>query len=120
VTKHAWASPPPWTEVVARSRDRAKYNAICKLRARVQRLAIVRRLRHVGDIHQRGLQRQLAEELGVVSSVICEDIKQIMAAGGLGGHVDGKPRGTGASRRPHQAKEEAMSQRCTIRFPDML
>ena len=106
--------------MVARSRGRAKYNSIRKLRAKLRRLAIVRRLRHVGDIHQRGLQGQLAEELGVVRSVICEDMKQILAAGGLGGHADGKQRGTGASRRPHQAKEDTMSQRCTVRLPDTL
>src|SRR5918996_5858573 len=66
VTNSAWASPAPWAEVVARSRGRAKYNSIRRLRARLRRLAIVRRLRHVGDIHQRGLQRRLSEELGVV------------------------------------------------------
>jgi hypothetical protein len=106
--------------VVARSRGRAKYNSIRKLRARLRRLAIIRRLRYVDDIHQRGLQRQLAEELGVVASVICEDLKQIMAAGGPGGHAGGIPRGTRVRRRPPQAKEEAMSQRCTVRLPDML
>jgi len=77
-------------------------------------------LRHVGDIRQRGLQRQLAEELGVVPSVICEDVKQIIAAGGLGRHADEKQRGIGASRSPHQAKEKTMSQRCTVRLPDTL
>jgi hypothetical protein len=120
VTKHEWARPAPWAEVVARSGGRAKYNSIRKLRARLRRLAIVRRLRHVDDIHQRGLQRQLAEELGVVASVICEDIKKILAAGGPDGHADGKPWSTRVGRRPHQAKEEAMSQRCTIRFSDSL
>ena len=113
VTKSAWASPAPWVEVVARSRGRAKYNSIRKLRARVRRLAIIRRLRYVDDIHQRGLQRQLAEELGIVASVICEDFKQILAAR----HADGKPRGTRASRRPPRAQEETMSQRCTVRLP---
>jgi hypothetical protein len=77
-------------------------------------------LRHVGDIHQRGLQRQLAEELGVVRSVICEDMKQILAAGGLVRHADEQQRGAGVGRRPRQAKEEAMSQRCTVRLPDTL
>jgi Arc/MetJ-type ribon-helix-helix transcriptional regulator len=120
VTKYEWARPAPWMEVVARSGGRAKYNSIRKLRAKLRRLAIIRRLRHVGDIHQRGLQRQLAEELGVVASVICEDMKQILAAGGLGGHADGKLRGTRASRRPHQVKEDTMSQRCTVRLPDMI
>ena len=60
MTNSEWASQAPWAEVVARSRGRAKYNSIRKLRAGLRRLAIVRRLRHVGDIHQRGLQRQLA------------------------------------------------------------
>jgi Arc/MetJ-type ribon-helix-helix transcriptional regulator len=120
VTKHEWARQVPWAEVVARSGGRAKYNALWKLRAKVRRLAIVRRLRHVDDIHQRGLQRQLAEELGVVSSVICEDIKQILAAAGPGGYADREPQGTGAGRRPHQPKEDTMSQRCTVRLPDML
>jgi hypothetical protein len=120
VTNSEWASQAPWAEVVARSRGRAKYNSIRKLRAGLRRLAIVRRLRHVGDIHERGLQRQLGEELGVVRSVICEDVKQIMAAGGMGWHADEKPRGAGASRRPPQAKEDTMSQRCTVRLPDTL
>jgi Arc/MetJ-type ribon-helix-helix transcriptional regulator len=120
VTKHEWARPAPWMEVVARSGGRAKYNSIRKLRARLRRWAIVRRLRYVDDIHQRGLKRQLAEELGVVANVICEDIKQIMAAGGPGGYSNGKPRDTGVRRRPHQPKEEAMSQRCTVRLPDMI
>lgn len=53
-------------------------------------------------------------------SVICEDVKQIMAAGGLGRHADEKQRGNGARRRPHQAKEDTMSQRCTVRLPDAL
>ena len=120
MTNREWGSQAPWAEVVARSRGRAKYNSTRKLQARLRRLTIVRRLRHVGDIRQRGLQRQLAEELGVVRSVICEDVKQILAAGGLGRHADEKPRGTGASRSPHQAKEKTMSQRCTVRLPDML
>jgi Arc/MetJ-type ribon-helix-helix transcriptional regulator len=120
VTKHEWARPAPWVEVVAQSRGRAKYNSIRKLRARLRRLAIVRRLRHAGDIHQRGLQRQLAEELGVVRSVICEDMKQILAAGGLDGHVDERQRGIGANHRPYQAKEDTMSQRCTVRLSDAL
>jgi len=120
VTNSEWASPAPWAEVVARSRGRAKYNSIRKLQARLRRLAIVRRLRQVGDLHQRGLQRQLAEELGVVRSVICEDFKQIMAAGRIGWHADEKPRGAGASHRPPRAKEEAMSPRCTVRLPNML
>jgi hypothetical protein len=68
----------------------------------------------------RGLQRQSAEELGGVASVICEDMKQNLAAGGLGGHADGKLRGTRVSRRPHQVKEDTMSQRCTVRLPDTL
>jgi hypothetical protein len=120
VTNREWRSPAPWAEVVARSRGRAKYNSIRKLRAKVRRLAIVRRLRHIGDPYQRGLQRQLAEELGVVRSVICEDMKQIMAAGGLGRHADEKQRGIGASRRPPRAKEDMMRQRCTVRLQDAL
>jgi hypothetical protein len=120
VTNREWASPAPWAEVVARSRGRAKYNSIRRLRAWLRRLAIVRRLRHVGDIHQRGLQRQLAEELGVVRGVICADLKQIMAAGGLGMHADERQRGTGAGCRAHQAKEKTLSQRCTVRLPDAL
>jgi len=55
-----------------------------------------------------------------VASVICEDLKQIMTAGGLGRHADEQQRGNGARRRPHQAKEDTMSQRCTVRLPDML
>jgi hypothetical protein len=120
VTKHEWARQAPWAEVVARSGGRARYNSNRKLRAKLRRLAIVRRLRHVGDIHQRGLQRRLAEELGVVASVICEDLKQIMEAGGPGEYSKRKPRGTGTRCRPRRAKEEAMSQRCTVRLPDML
>jgi hypothetical protein len=120
VTNSTWASPAPWAEVVARSRGRAKYNSIRKLRAKVRRLAIVRRLRQVGDIHQRGLQRQLAEELGVVRSVICEDFKQIMAADGLGGHADQKQWANEVGRRPHRPKEKTMSLRCTVRLPDAL
>jgi hypothetical protein len=85
--------------VVNRSRGCAKYNSIRKLRGKVRRLAIVRRLRHVGDIHQRGLQRQLAEELGVVASGICEDMKQILAAGEPSRQTDEKPWGTGESCR---------------------
>jgi hypothetical protein len=120
VTNKKWGSQAPWAEDVARSRGRAKYNSIRKLQARLRRLAIVRRLRHVGDIHQRGWQRQLAEEFGVVRSVICEDVKQILTAGGLSRHADEKQRGAGASCRPHQAKEDTMSQRCTVRLPDAL
>jgi hypothetical protein len=120
VTKHEWAAPAPWAEVVTRSGGRARYNAVRKMRAKLRRLAIVRRLRHVDNIHHRGLQRQLAEELGVVASVICEDMKQIMAAGGPCGYSNEKPRGSGTRRRPRRAKEEAMSQRCTVRLPDML
>jgi hypothetical protein len=120
VTKHEWAHPAPWAEVVARSGGRAKYNAVRKLQAKMRRLAIVRRLRHVDNIHQRGLQHQLAEELGVVASVICEDLKQIMAAGGPGGYSNGKPRGSGTRRRPRRAKEGTMGQRLTCRVPDTL
>jgi hypothetical protein len=105
--------------VVARSRGRAKYNAIRKLRAQVRRLAIVRRLRRVGDLHQRGLQRQLAEELGVVRSVICEDFKRIRAAV-LSRDTEEQLQGTGAYQRPRQAKERTMRQRCTVRLPDAL
>jgi hypothetical protein len=119
VTKHEWSRPAPWAEVVARSRGRAKYNSIRKLRARLRRLAIVRRLRHVDDIHQRGLQRQLAEELGVVASVICDDMKLILEAGGRSERADRKLRGTRPGRCPHPRKEEAMSQRCTVRLPEM-
>jgi Arc/MetJ-type ribon-helix-helix transcriptional regulator len=90
------------------------------MRAKLRRLAIVRRLRHVGDIHQRGLQRQLAEELGVVASVICEDFKKILAVPRLGGHVNERQGSTRGGGRLHQPKEEAMSQRCTVRLPDML
>jgi hypothetical protein len=60
VTNKEWASLVPWEEVVARSRGRAKYNAIRKVRAQVRRLAIVRRLRQVG--FQQGVQHQLAWE----------------------------------------------------------
>jgi hypothetical protein len=118
VTNREWGSPAPWAQVVARSRGRAKYNSIRKLQAQLRRLGIVRRLRHVGDIHQRGLQRQLAEELGVVRSVICEDMKLIMATGGMGWHADGKQRGIGGRHRSTQPKEDTMSQRCTVRPPD--
>jgi Arc/MetJ-type ribon-helix-helix transcriptional regulator len=86
----------------------------------MRRLAIVRRLRHVDNIHQRGLQHQLAEELGVVASVICEDFKKILAARGLGGHVNERQRSTRESGRLHHPKEDTMSQRCTVRLPDML
>jgi hypothetical protein len=55
-----------------------------------------------------------------VRSVICEDMKQILAAGGLVRHADEQQRGAGVGRRPRQAKEEAMSQRCTVRLPDTL
>jgi hypothetical protein len=120
VTKHEWARPAPWAEVVARSSGRARYNSIRKLQTKLRRLAIARRLRHGGDIHQRGLQRQWAEELGVVASIICEDMKQILAANGPSGYADERQRSTGTRRRPPRAKEEAMSQRCTIRLPDML
>jgi hypothetical protein len=99
VTNSEWASPAPWAEVVARSRSRAKYDSIRKLRAKLRRLAIVRRLRHLGDPYRRGLQRQLAEEFGVVRSVTCEGMKQIMTAGGLSWHADEKPRRTGESRQ---------------------
>jgi hypothetical protein len=120
VTNAEWATAAPWAEVVARSRGRAKYNSIRKLRARLRQVALVRRLRHVGDLHQRGLQRQLAEELGVVRSVICEDIKQILAAGGLGGHVYRHQRDSGPCPRMHQPKEKTIGVRCTARLPDVL
>jgi hypothetical protein len=120
VTNREWASLAPWAEVVARSLGRAKYNSIRKLRAKLRHMAIVRRLRHVGDIHQRGLQRQLAEELGVVRSVICEDMKQIKAAGGQGEDANTKQWGNEVGRRLHEPKEEAMSQGCTVRLPDAL
>ena len=81
------------------SRGHAEYNSIRKLRARWRRLAIMRGLRHVGDIHQRGVQRRLAEELGVVRSVICEDMKLIMSA-------EGWPHGIPASRLTTGAAEE--------------
>jgi hypothetical protein len=67
VTNSEWASQAPWAEVVARSRGRANYNSIRKSRAGLRQLAIVRRLRHVGDIHQRGLQRQLAAVLCAIN-----------------------------------------------------
>ena len=99
MTNREWGSQAPWAEVVARSRGRAKYNSIRKLRARWRRLAIIRGLRHVGDIHQRGVQRRLAEELGVVRSVICEDMKLIMSA-------EGWPHGIPACRLTTGAAEE--------------
>lgn len=120
MTKGQWARPAPWAGVVARSGGRARYNSIRKLQTKLRRMAIVRRLRHINDIHQRGLQRQLAEELGVVASVICEDMKQILAAGGPGEYSNGKPRGSGTRRRPPRVKEDTMGQRCTVRLPDML
>jgi hypothetical protein len=119
VTNKAWASPVPWAEAVARSPGRAKYNSIRKLRAKLRRLAIVRRVRQVG--FRRGVQRQLAAELGVVPSVICCDLKRILARGlpaGCAAWTQERPRG---SHRPHRpTKESIMGERITVRLPPSL
>jgi hypothetical protein len=116
VTNEEWASPVPWAEAVARGRGRAKYNSIRKLRAKLRHLAIVRRVRQIG--FRRGVQRQLAQELGVVPSIICTDLRQILARGIPAGYAGGTQQRTGGSHRPHRpTKEIIMGERVTVRLP---
>jgi hypothetical protein len=49
------------------------------LKARVRQQAVLRRLRELGDVTRRGIQRRLAHEFGVSASVICRDVKRLLA-----------------------------------------
>jgi hypothetical protein len=90
---------------------------------RVRRLAVSRHLRREGLGY--GVKAQLARTLGVSKATITSDVRAVLAmpAGEAGRPPTRKIRRaseTSDEGKPPRAKEEAMSQRCTVRLPAML
>ncbi len=75
----SWSTQVSRDEACARSAGRRRINAVRQFRARVRQQAVLRRLCELGDFTRRGVQRQLAREFGVSASVICRDVKRLLA-----------------------------------------
>jgi len=106
-----WSAQVCWNEACARSSGRRRINAIRKIRARVRQQAVLRRLRELGDVTRRGVQRQLAREFGVSASVICRDVKRLFA------RPDARPAQT---RRVPRPREVRMPEKISLRLSSAL
>jgi hypothetical protein len=85
------------------------------LKARVRQQAVLRRLRELGDFTRRGVQRQLAREFGVSASVMCRDVKRLLA------RLDARPAQVGRVPRSREVHmPEKVSLRLSTRFYDDL
>ena len=121
---NTWSNPTTWAEVCKRSNGRRKFHAHLRFRMRIRRLAVSRHLRHEGLGY--GVRARLARTLGVSKATITSDVRAILAMpageGGAGSRLREVRRAseTRPERKPPRAKEEMMSQRCTVRLPDTL
>jgi Arc/MetJ-type ribon-helix-helix transcriptional regulator len=120
---NSWSHPTTWAEVCQRSNGRRKYHSIRRLQARLRRQQVAQHLRREGLGY--GVKAQLARTLGVSNATITSDVRAILAmpAGEAGRPLTQEVRWaseTGQEKQPHRAKEDTMSQRCTVRLPDML
>jgi hypothetical protein len=120
---NTWSHPTTWSEVCQRSSGRHKYHSLRRLHARLRRQQVTRHLRREGLGY--GVKARLARTLGVSKATITSDVRAILAMteenlwrqrhqgvrrASATGHGGQRPR----------AKEDTMSQRCTVRLPDTL
>jgi Arc/MetJ-type ribon-helix-helix transcriptional regulator len=120
---NTWSQPTTWNEVCQRSSGRRKYHGIRRLRMRVRRLTVSRHLRREGLGY--GVRARMARTLGVSKATITSDVRAILAIP-LEDSCRRRHQGdrwaseTGRMGQPPHAKEDKMSQRCTVRLPNTL
>jgi hypothetical protein len=120
---NVWSAHTSWTEVCQRANGRRKYHSIRRLHARLRRQQVARHLRHEGLGY--GVKAQLARTLGVSKATITSDVRAILT---MPEEHYRRQRHQGVRRASEtgqrgqlpRAKEDTMSQRCTVRLPDML
>jgi Arc/MetJ-type ribon-helix-helix transcriptional regulator len=120
---NAWSAPTSWTEVCQRVNGRRKYHSLRRLQARLRRQHVAQHLRHEGLGY--GVRAQLARTLGVSKATITSDVRAILSMPEGDSRRQPHPGirrvlETGQEGPPLRTKEETMSQRCTVRLPDML
>jgi hypothetical protein len=120
---NTWSAYTSWTEVCQRANGRRKYHSIRRLHARLRRRQVARHLRREGLGY--GVRAQLARILGVSKATITSDVRAILAmpvGDGCRQRHQGvrQASGTAREKQPPRAKEDTMSQRCTVRLPDTL
>jgi hypothetical protein len=72
-----WNHPRSWDEVCRRHAARSRWNAVRRVLAESRRQEVLTLLLEYGGL-QRGVQRRLAEALGVHRSVISKDLKKLL------------------------------------------
>jgi hypothetical protein len=120
---NVWSADTSWTEVCQRANGRRKYHSLRRLHARLRRQQVARHLRREGLGY--GVKARLACTLGVSKATITSDVRAILAMPVRDFYRQrhqGVRRASATGRRGQapQLKEDTMSQRCTVRLPDVL
>ncbi len=120
---NVWSAYTSWKEVCQRANGRRKYHSLRRFHARLRRQQVTRVLVREGLGY--GVRARLARTLGVSKATITSDVRAILAMPEEDicrqRHQSVRRASeTGRLGPPPRAKEEAMSQRCTVRLPDTL
>jgi hypothetical protein len=77
----AWSQTMDTGAAYRRAGGRRHYNAVRRFRREWRRAEVVRLLSCKGALFRRGLQTELARELGVSRSTICRDLAYLLRLG---------------------------------------
>jgi hypothetical protein len=77
----AWSVPTTREAAARRAGGRRAYNCRRRLAQTVRRAEVMRRVACKGGFFRRGIQAEVARELGVSRSTICRDIDYLLRLG---------------------------------------